>query len=174
VFRRSAILLVLILEAACPQAASSQLSHVDSVLARSLAALVLPIEGGAVILTGDTSLRPLLEAVPKPVGICLPMLYIETLTATIRGRAGDSTHLDLTVHGSLLRPGNQTSRQRILSGSFAIALPPRDFDAIEAGRDPYVRMEDGSSNSFWSRTLEPALVVIGAAVIVALFFLVHG
>ncbi|MDP4200698.1 MAG: hypothetical protein Q8922_08730 [Bacteroidota bacterium] len=168
------------LEAASPEAASSQLSHAtqighaDSMVATSLAALIQPLASGPLIVTGDTSLRPLLDLLPQPVGICLPMFYIERLTATIRGKRTDTAHLYVSFTGAFLRPGNPTSKTFSLSANYGITLTDREYDGIAAGRDPYVRIEDEPSTSFWSRTLEPALVVIGAAVIVALFFLVRG
>jgi hypothetical protein len=173
---RLAIILVICMEAALPRVASSQnasssLTHADSVLARSIASLVQPLTNGQVIVTGDTSLYPLLKLVDNPIGICLPMFHIDRLSAVI---SGDKAHpkLDIDLTGSLMQPGVISAHQHELTGSFGLILSDADWQAIESNRDEFVHMREESG--FFSKTLAPALVVVGAAAIVALFFLVRG
>lgn len=172
---RLAIVVLICMEAALPRAASSQntlpLSHADSVLAKAIVTLVQPLEAGQIIVTGDTAFWPLLAVVDRPVGICLPMLHLERLSAMI---SGDASHpkLDIEITGSLLRPGVISSRQQVLRGTFDLTLTKAEWESIESNSDPYVHLREESS--LFSRTLAPALVILGAAAIVALFFLVRG
>jgi hypothetical protein len=164
------------LEAALPRAASSQsgpaaLSHADSVLARSIADLVHPLGNAQTIITGDTMFYPLLKLIDRPIGICLPMFHIDRLSAVV---SGDKAHpkLELTLMGSLMRPGVISARQHELTGSYDLLLSEADWKTIESNRDVFVHMQ--GDQSFFAKTLAPALVVIAAAAVVALFFLVRG
>jgi hypothetical protein len=173
---RLAIILLICMEAALPRAASSQsapasLTHADSVLARSIVSMIQPIESGQMIVTGDTSLYPLLKLVDNPIGLCLPMFHIEGLSAIVNGNL-DHPKLEVSVRGSLMKPGVISAQEHEFSGSFDLTVSKSEWDKIESNLDPYVHMREESS--FFSRSLAPALVVIGAAAIVALFFLVRG
>src|SRR5437016_2118744 len=119
---RLAIILVICMEAALPRAASAQnapssVSHVDSVLAQSIASLVQPLANGEIIVTGDTSLYPLLKLVDNPIGICLPMFHIDRISAVISGDKAQPK-LDIDLTGSLMRPGVISAQEHELMGSF--------------------------------------------------------
>jgi len=57
-------------------------------------------------------------------------------------------------------------------------LSPEDVTAIKSGRDRYIGTgsHDRLDNEpgFWSSVVEPTLVILGAAAIVALFFLLRS
>ena len=99
------------------------------------------------------------------------MFHIERLYAVI---TGDKAHpkLDVEMRGSMMRPGVISARQHELSGSYDLILSEVDWQVIESNRDEFVHIQ--GDQSFFAKTLAPALVVMGAAAIVALFFLVRG
>src|SRR5947208_1474496 len=108
--------------AALPRAASSQLSHADSAVARTIADIVQSIDGGQIIVTGDSTLHSLLEAVPKSVGICLPMFYVERLIVSVRGDKDAPAHLDISMQGSVLKPGISVSHPYSFSRTVDVSL----------------------------------------------------
>lgn len=179
--RIAAIIIVLLFEAAWPQAASSQtpaprLTHLDSVVAQSLAHWVHDRVGSDVIFIGDSALRPLLAvALPASQSGELPVFYVEHLTATRHGNRHDGGGVKVDVDGILVARGPTQARERkTFHEVIGIQYGSHEWDEIETIDDPFVRHEATHHGSFWASTLEPALVVIGAAVIVALFFLVRG
>ncbi len=149
-------------------------------IAHALPSLVSARVGSDVILIGDSTLRPLIEAAPKSAGSNLPMFYIGRLSATLhdvrsamRGADFDMAgRLDVELEGGLLTQGVNVSSNKIIS-SF-ITISSEDWSRTETNADRFVHLEQPPPKSFWESTLEPALVVLGAAVIVALFFLIRS
>jgi hypothetical protein len=79
------------------------------------------------------------------------------------------------MEGVLLQPGQTIARRQRLTGSFALVTTADELKVIESNRDPFVHIKASAEpGSVWSRTIVPGLVVAGAAVVLALFFLVRG
>ncbi|GEM_PF-2059601 len=158
--------------------AHAQLSHADSVLAHSIPSILPANQNSPWIVTGDSTLSPLLSLVPSPSGLDLPIFFIEQLTATVSGTKTNST-MDISVQGALITTAPNSSRtpnssRRFYERTIDTLLTDRDWDVLETNGDRYVHFVTTSEKSVWSSVLEPALVVLGAAAIVALFFLVRS
>lgn len=157
-----------------PLTAQCQVSHLDSLLAQSLGALRPSVTSASFVWSGDSILQPLLWVTTQTSGQFLPVFYIGNLSAIVQ--AGDSAKARMSVNlgGALVRPGDPVARPQSVSRVFDIVLTKRDRMLLETNQDRYVSLEQPATKSFWSSTLEPALVVIGAAVIVALFFIIRS
>ncbi|HEX5316404.1 MAG TPA: hypothetical protein VFX22_07115 [Candidatus Kapabacteria bacterium] len=157
-----------------PLAAECQVSHLDTLLAQSLAALRPAVTTVPFVWSGDSILQPLLRSAPQMQGESLPIFYIGNLSAIVE--AGDSAkgRMSVTLGGALLRPGEPVARPQSISRVFDILLTKRDRMLLETNQDRYVSLERPATKSFWSNVLEPALVVLGGIVIVALFFLIRS
>ncbi|MFI5202336.1 MAG: hypothetical protein ACHQNE_08110, partial [Candidatus Kapaibacterium sp.] len=166
--------LFLLLFVIVPIAARCQVSHVDSLLAESLGEMRPSIASTPFIWNGDSSLQPLLRVMPVTEGTSVPVFSIENLSATVRGEGSASARMFVNIQGALVRPGDPVAQPRSISRTFNITLLARDRMLLETNQDRYVSLEQPAQPSFWSSTLEPVLVVIGAAVIVALFFLIRS
>jgi hypothetical protein len=107
-------------------------------------------------------------------GQSVPIFYVSSLSATVQTMDSAKARMSIDLGGALLRPGDPMARTQSISRVFDIFLTQRDRILLETNQDRYVSLEQPTPKSLWSRTLEPALVVIGAAVIVALFFLIRS
>ncbi len=157
-----------------PKAVRCQVSHIDSLLVESLGELKPSIASTPFVVSGDSSLQPLLRLMPESGGPSVPVFYIENLSATVRDEGLASARMFVNVQGALVRAGDPVARPRSMSRTFDVVLVARDRMLLETNQDRYVSLEQAAQQSFWSSTLEPVLVVIGAAVIVALFFLIRS
>jgi len=166
--------LFLLLFVMIPIAARCQVSHVDSLLVESLSEMRPSIASTSFLWNSDSSLQPLLKLMPESGGLSVPVFYIENLSATVRGEGSASARMFVNVQGALVRPGDPVAQPRSISRTFDVVLLARDRMLLETNQDRYVSLEQPATRSFWSSTLEPALVVVGAAVIVALFFLIRS
>lgn len=130
---------------------------------------------GEVIITGDSSLRPLLATMKQPAGICQTMFFIDDLSATIDSSKTSAT-MSVRMNGAILRPSEpgRAAERHSLDRNFTLQLSDADRSALETNRTRYVRLEHEEPHSFWDSVLEPLIVVLGAAVIVALFFLIRS
>jgi hypothetical protein len=154
-----------------PTFARAQVTHLDSALAKSLAGAVSGLAPAGVNVAGDSSFLPLIRLQPV-VSNSAPTVYIDLLSATVETLDAVNS-IQIIMHGSLLRPGNPVAESHSWNFKSPVVLIPSDRTALETDLDRYVQWEAGRQ-SFWSRTLEPALVILGAAVIVALFFLLRS
>jgi hypothetical protein len=152
----------------------AQLSHVDSTLVQSLAMLTTTISAGPFVWSGDTNLYPLLSAMPTTAGTCLPVFYIDHLSATVDSGSANKATMKVDVDGSLLRPSNPVAQPHTVSRSLELRLTANDWTLLETNADRFVHLNHPSPPTFWSNVLEPGLVVLGGIVIVALFFLIRS
>ncbi len=185
---RGSLLLLLSLLAVFPASAKAQLTRLDSILAQTLPIMVLqPGHSGPIIIHGDSDLAPLLGVVPNPVGTSLPMFYIEYLGTSINSRDAANAKLNIEMRGVFLNADQPVSHKAIFTKTLDIRLSADDNASLarheshylERIYDSYVSQsasanDNVSGTSFWSSTVEPALVVISAVAIVALFFLVRS
>ncbi|HWF45023.1 MAG TPA: hypothetical protein VG537_10310 [Candidatus Kapabacteria bacterium] len=155
----------------CVSFTRAQLTHLDSALAKSVAGAVSGLDPAGVDMAGDSSLLPLIRLQPV-VSNSAPTLYIDQLSATVETLDAVNS-IQIIMHGSLVRAGNPVVELHSWNFQSPVVLIPTDRHALETDSDRYVQWEAGRQ-SFWSRTLEPALVILGAAVIVALFFLLRS
>jgi hypothetical protein len=164
--------------------ARAQLTHADSLLAKAIDPLVktLAPNDGCIVVISDTALAPLTAAISRMRKRCQLTFFIEKLSTHIqfhRTNGIDSGTIAIQVHGVLLDTrGGSSGKTMSASSSIDILLTPEDVIAIRSGRDRYIgtgsheQAEGGPS--FWSSVVEPALVILGAAAIVALFFLLRS
>ncbi len=158
---------------AVPCGAQAQLTHVDSVLASSLAPMVPSVNGTTAFLTGDSSLTPLFSAIQKPGSSIAPMFYVAQLSANVQRGDSGKARMDISMQGELLQPMNARAVNRMLARTVNLDLSPNDWNGLENNSDRYVHYGSPPSG-FWSNALEPILVVLGAVAVVALFFLIRS
>jgi hypothetical protein len=165
---------ILILAAlAFPFGAQAQLTHLDSVLASSLVPMVPSHNGTTAFLTGDSSFEPLFAAMQKPALSSAPLFYVAQLSANVQHTDSGKARMDISMQGELLQPMNSVAVNRTLARTVNLDLTPNDWNGLENNSDRYVHYGSPPSG-FWSDTLEPILVVLGAAAVVALFFLIRS
>jgi hypothetical protein len=169
-----------------PHRAQCQVTRLDSIVAMSVAGAIDSLDRGNVTVAGDSSFLPLIKAMPVSSGSGVPSagsgqalarqlatFYIDQLDATVTSTDSPSL-LHILLHGSLIRPGNPVAEQHSWNFSNPIALTEADRSALIINTDRYVHLDRAAPRSLWDSTIEPALVVLGAAAIVALFFLIHS
>ncbi len=156
-----------------PNASFAQLTHVDSVLAVSLMPMVPTIDGNPAFLTGDSSLTPLFAATQKSKTSAAPMFYVAQLSANVQRADSGKARMDINMQGELLQPMNSVAIHRTLARTVDLNLTANDWNALQNNSDRYVHYGT-PPGGFWSDTLEPILVVLGAAAVVALFFLIRS
>jgi hypothetical protein len=157
---------------ALPSATQAQLTRVDSMLAASLGAMLPSNNGVVALLTGDSTYAPLIAAVPRTVASSAPLYHVSQLTAIVR-RTDSGARMDISVQGELLQPMNSLAMPCTLSRTVPVQLSENDSKQVEANATRYVRFTP-ASGGFWSNTLEPILVVLGAVAVVALFFIIRS
>jgi hypothetical protein len=158
---------------AVPCTALAQLTHVDSVLAVSLAPMVPSINGNTAMLTGDSSLTPLFAATQKSKAPATPMFYVAQLSANVQHADSGKARMDISMQGELLQPMNSVAIHRTLARTVDLDLTANDWNELQNNSDRYVHYGT-PPGGFWSDTLEPIVVVLGAAAVVALFFLIRS
>jgi hypothetical protein len=164
--------------------ARAQLTHADSLLAKAIDPLVktLAPNDGCIVIISDTALAPFTAAISRVRKRCQLTFFIEKLSTNIqfhRTNGIDSGTIAIQVHGVLLDSrGGSSGKTMSASSSIDILLTPEDVSAIRSGRDRYIgtgsHEQTEGGPSFWSSVVEPALVILGAAAIVALFFLLRS
>ena len=150
-----------------------QLTHLDSVLAQSVFGTIATLDHGNVNVAGDSSFLPLLRILPAARISSTTTFYVDQLFATIAS-TDSLNHLQITFHGNLIRPGSQVAEPHSWSFANPVVITPMDREILETNGARYVHLERAPVRSFWDSTLEPALVILGAAAIVALFFLIRS
>jgi len=164
------LLLVIV---AVPHTAFAQLTHVDSLLAASLTPMVPAINGNTAFLTGDSSFASLFAAIQKPPTSPSPLFYVAQLSANVQHADSGKARMDISMQGELLQPMNSVAIHRTLVRTVNLDLTPNDWNELQNNSDRYVHY-GAPPSGFWSDTLEPILVVLGAAAVVALFFLIRS
>ncbi len=154
-------------------ASNAQLTRADSMLAAALGGMMPVVDGVPAIMAGDSALVPLIAAMPKITFSVTPIFYVSQLSANVQRADSGAARMDITVQGELLQPMNSLAVPRTLARTLNLELTPNDWNQLQHNTDRYVHY--GSSPSgFWSSTLEPILVVLGAAAVVVLFFLIRS
>jgi hypothetical protein len=164
--------------------ARAQLSRVDSLLAQSVVTMIQPLSPDEIAISSDSLLYPLVAVMPHAMGTCLPTFFIDHLFAIVYNADSANSEMDVELNGVLLIPGSPRAKNVHLGKNVSIKLTSderRDFhQKHRLGQFVWEKQyrflsEDASSDhSFWSRVLEPALVIVGATAIVALFFLLRS
>jgi hypothetical protein len=193
--KRIAVIIVLLsIEAALPRAASSQnvysqnislqsahpkITHIDSLIGHEIIALIAARVGSDVILVTDSSFLPLVELSPKPTAVNAPMFYLERFSAVLHDLRGQlhedmdvAGRIDLELEGALLTQGSHITSKKLITSMRTLSTA--DMRGVETSTDRFVQREVPVEQSFWAKTVAPVLVILGAAAIVALFFLVRG
>ena len=172
--------LFLLLFVIVPGAARCQVSHIDSLLAFDLGAAISQHVGNKPFtIASESSLQALIRAIPHSTGGS-SVIEITGVSAMVDlrdvkdSKDSRSDQLFVNARGTIISPGNSLAQPWAVSRAFNISLTARDRLLLETNQDRYVSLERAAPKSFWASTLEPALVVIGAAVIVALFFLIRS
>jgi hypothetical protein len=156
-----------------PNSSRAQLTRVDSMLASSLVPMVPSINGSTAFMAGDSSLAPLFAAMQKPTSLGAPLFYVSQLSANVQRGDSGKARMVISVHGELLQPMNSLALNRTLARTVDLQLSPNDWNSLQNNADRYVH-SGAPSSDFWSNTLEPVLVVLGAVAVVALFFLIRS
>jgi hypothetical protein len=172
-FRRTGFVTFVLLTLALPCAVQAQLTHVDSVLASSLAPMVPSVNGSTAFLTGDSSYARLFAAMQKPPSTSVPMFYVAQLSANVQRADSGKARMDISMQGELLQPMNSVAVNRTLARTVNLDLTQSDWNGLENNIDRYVHYGSPPSG-FWSDTAEKVLVVVGALAVVALFFLIRS
>ena len=162
--------------------AQGQQVDLDSVLiarASSLLSTQLVAQG----LTADSVRMIWPSELKQVVGLdrkvqpCGAFLAVEQVHGELR-MAGDAPSLgdslSVSVSGLLFRQGDTHSRRLLASTEGPIFGPGVAALGSVYGNHELVAMNRIHSASFWRDVAEPILVVVGAAAIVALFFLVRS
>jgi hypothetical protein len=152
---------------------SAQLTRIDSVLAASLVPMVPSINGSQALLTGDSSYTPLFIAVQKAMVASAPLFYVSQLSANVQRMDSGKARMDISMQGELLQPMNPIAVSRILARTVTIDLTQGDWMQLQNHASRYVHY-GAPPSGFWSNILEPIVVVLGAAAVVALFFLIRS
>jgi hypothetical protein len=135
--------------------------------------MVPTINGSTAFLTGDSSLTPLFAAVQKLNTPTAPLFYVAQLSANVQHADSGKARMDISMQGELLQPMNSVALHRSLARTVDLDLAANDWNALQNNSDRYVHYGT-PPGGFWSDTLEPILVVLGAAAVVALFFLIRS
>ena len=155
-----------------PNASFAQLTHVNRMLV-SLMPMVPTIDGNPAFLTGDSSLTPLFAATQKSKTSAAPMFYVAQLSANVQRADSGKARMDINMQGELLQPHEFRCDTSHARATVDLNLTANDWNALQNNSDRYVHYGT-PPGGFWSDTLEPILVVLGAAAVVALFFLIRS
>ena len=176
--RRGSLFMLTILFLPC--VAKAQLSRLDSVVARTIPEIIQPLATDPIALSSDTALAPVIALIPRPSGMCLKTFFIDYLSATAR-RKDSTTNIAIDLRGVFLVPDSALGKEYSLSKTIQVALTSSEQSSLsQRGRlgsivhAEYFTEDTPVDHSFWSGVLEPALVVLGAAAIVALFFVLRS
>ena len=153
--------------------ARAQLTHLDSSLARSLTEATGSLDRNGVNVIADSSFLPIVRMLPAAHIPSAPIFYIDQLYASVASVDSPAT-MHIVLHGSIVRPGNAVAEQHSWNFTTPIALSFADREVLETNSDRYVHLNMAYARSFWDTTIEPVLVILGAAAIVALFFLIRS
>jgi hypothetical protein len=156
-----------------PNLSIAQLTHVDSMLAVSLGPMAPSINGNTALLTGDSSFASLFAAMQRQSTSLTPLFYVSQLSANVQRTDSGTARMDISMQGELLQPMNPIAVNRTLARTVNLDLTPNDWNWLQNNSDRYVHYGSAPSG-FWSNTLEPILVVLGAAAVAALFFLIRS
>jgi hypothetical protein len=156
-----------------PSVLCAQLTRVDSLLASSLVPMLPSINGNSALMTGDTIFAPLFAAMQKPTSTGAPLFYVSQLSANVQREDSGKARMDISMQGELIQPMSSLAINRTLARTVDLQLTDNDWNALQNNTDRYVHSSSPQSG-FWSNTLEPVLVVLGAVAVVALFFLIRS
>ena len=150
--------------------AQAQLTHIDSVLATSLVPMVPSINGTTAFLTGDSSFTPLFAAMQRPSSSSAPLFYVSQLSANVQRSDSGNARMDISMQGELLQPMNSVAVNRTLARTVDLELSATDWNGLENNSDRYIHYGSAPSG-FWTNTLEPITVAVGALAVIELFLI---
>jgi hypothetical protein len=153
-----------------PQSGFSQLTHLDTILAKKTAVHLDSL--GQMNFAGDSGLAPLIHILGTSIDRSRQTVIVEQLSATVT--PSDSTGLmAIAFRGSLLRQNGQTATPIFWNDTSLINLSKIDEQSLETNSSRYVHIERPVPKTFWEKTAQPVLAVLGALLIAVLFFTVR-
>jgi hypothetical protein len=175
--RRGSLFIVFIISS---QSCFAQLARLDTIVARAIPEIIQPLSVDPIVVSSDTGYKALIAILQQPTGICLKTFFIDYLTAA-PDKDDSITNIHINIRGVFLQPGSPSGRIYNLNKTVPVTLTTEERKVLRAkgqlGQTVYrwYQTEDAPvEHSFWSGILEPAIVIIGAAAIVALFFLLRS
>jgi hypothetical protein len=154
-----------------PRNGFCQLTHLDTILAKKTAIHIDSL--GNVNFAGDSGLSPILHILGTSIDRSRQTVIVEHLSATVT--PSDSTGLmAIAFRGNLLRQNGLTAVAIFWNDTSLINLSKSDEQSLETNSPRYVHIERAAPKTFWEKTAEPVLVVLGAILIAALFYLVRS
>jgi hypothetical protein len=150
--------------------AYGQLSHLDSLFATVVREEIFVAAPHAQIVADSSfvNILPLFAGLANGSSI----FHLEQAFGVVVGGA-DTTRLRVTIAGSILDQ-SPVARPWSITTLRELRLTQRDQELLETHGSRYVHMDSEPTPSFWESALEPALVLLGAGLIVALFFLIRS
>lgn len=166
------VFILAILTLLLPCSAFAQLTRLDTMLAATLGGMVPMANGIPATMAGDSSLAPLFAMMPKTTFSVTPIFYVSQLSATVQ-RTDSGARMDVLLRGELLQPMNSIAQTRSFGRSIDFQPTANDWNVLENNGSRYVHFNQ-PPGGFWSNVVEPIIVVLGAAAVVALFFLIRS
>jgi hypothetical protein len=153
-----------------PKCGFSQLTHLDTILAKKMAIHIDSL--GNMNFAGDSGLAPILKLMSPAIDRSRQTVIVEQLSATVI--PSDSTGImAISFRGSLLRQNGQTAVPIFWNDTSLINLSKSDEQSLETNSPRYVHIEQPVPKTFWEKTAQPVLAVLGALLIAVLFFTVR-
>jgi hypothetical protein len=153
--------------------AAAQWTRLDTVLFRSLGDSLWSVNYGHIRVVGDSNVATYFNIASDWPAADLTVIFLDQLSAVIFV-TDTMAHLNIQSQVVLISPSINIPERRSWNFNRLISLTPADLTGLETNRSRYIHLEKTAAPSFWESTLEPALVILGAAVIVALFFLIRS
>ena len=151
----------------------AQLTRLDTLLAKAIRDTTHATYASGLTIVGDTQLSPLLALIAERTVQASPTLLLTDIGGAVRANDTGS-QMTISMSGHVLPNGGALSQPLNWNFTRPVALTSRDRADLETNRSRYVHLERETPKTFWESTLEPAVVVVGAAAIVALFFLIRS
>jgi hypothetical protein len=153
-----------------PRYGFCQLTHLDTILAKKTAIHIDSL--GNMNFAGDSGLAPLLKLMSPTIDRSRQTVIVEQLSATVT--PSDSTGImAIAFRGSLLRQNGLTAMPVFWNDTSLINLSKSDEQSLETNSPRYVHIERPVPKTFWEKTAQPVLALLGALLIAVLFFTVR-
>ncbi len=174
-FVRGSLLLAGILALCCgsPIAGFAQLTRLDTLFLRSLGDSILKVDHGHVRVVGDSQIASYFNTASDWPMSGRTIVALDHPSATVLLK-DSSAKMHIAASAVLISPGSNIPEHRFWNVDQTVGITAQDRSDIETNRSRFVMLQHETPKSFWESTLEPAVVVLGAAVIVALFFLIRS
>jgi len=155
----------------CTHAGFCQLIRLDTVLANKVVAHFNST--GKKNFAGDNTFAPILPLLGTAADRLSENLIVEQLSASVIP-SDQSGLMAISFRGSLEKPNTQMTLQVIWDDTSLVDLSKSDLESLETNSSRYVHIDRAQPKTFWERTAEPVIVVLGALLIAALFFIVRS